>query len=489
MTRHLAAVSEAALRDGIYIRVSAVMGRADERFLSPDIQREAIDRARNRGPASRVVDEWRDIDVSTARVAPKDRPGLQQALVAAREGRIDRLWVLTLDRFDRDTAALKTFDEVAALDVELWAEAGRIDVESPEGYLSTTMQLAIARYQRDRIGKAWRQTHLHRLERGLPHSGKARAGYIYDRQVRLHVPDPVAGAAIAEAYRRYVNGDSIYALVRWLNEQGSRTTEGNLWRDRVLRRCLDSGFAAGILTYDGTQYDGVHQPLITRELWDQYIARRNSRRSAPNVERSQYVLSGLVRCGHPGCGAAMVAGQFGSNHEPKYRCSAGKETGVHTGGYVMQNYLEAHVLAWLAGIAGEVDAAIDLNARANAARIRSGEDVERVRREVGELERQSGEAARHLLSGRFTDAEYDTAARDTRAALDAARRRLVAAEAERHAPTAVDPQKAAMDLLDAWGDLPVTSRREALRRLIRRVEVTSGRPRAQIHVVPIWDEE
>jgi len=58
MTRRLSVAPEPILRDGIYVRVSAVMGRSDERFLSPEIQTESIDRARGRGPASRVVEVW-----------------------------------------------------------------------------------------------------------------------------------------------------------------------------------------------------------------------------------------------------------------------------------------------------------------------------------------------------------------------------------------------------------------------------------------------
>lgn len=484
MTRHLSPVPDAVLRDGRYVRVSAVMGRTDERFLSPEIQCESIDRARLRGPASRIVDTWRDIDVSTARVKIADRPGLQAALTAARDGRIDRLWVLTLDRFDRDTGALKVFDEIAALGVELWTEAGRLDMDTAEGYLSTTMQLAIARYQRDRIGKAWRQTHQHRLERGLPHSGKARAGYVYDLEQRLHVPDPVSGPALAEVYRRYVSGESIYSLVRWLNDIGVTTTEGNPWRDRVLRRNLDSGFAAGVLTYAGVTYDGVHEPLISRDLWAQYQACRVARRVHVNTERSQYVLSGLVRCGQ--CGGAMVAGQYGANHQPKYRCSTAKESGNHAGGYVMASFVEGLVLDWLRGVAVDVDTSVDLGKVLQSQRARRAVDVTVARREVDELEGQVQQLVRHLVSGRLTEAEFDRAATENRAAQDELRARIAAAELELALPAVTAPTVLAADLLADWDVLPIAMRRELLRRLIARVEVTTGRPRASVVVVPRW---
>jgi DNA invertase Pin-like site-specific DNA recombinase len=483
MTRRLAAVPNPLLRDGVYIRVSAIMGRSDERFLSPEIQREAIDRARGRGPASRVVDEWRDIDVSTARVKAADRPGLQAALAAAKAGDIDRLWVLTLDRFDRDTAAMRTFDEVSAAGVELWAEAGRIDVDTAEGYLSTTMQLAIARYQRDRIGKAWKQTHEHRVARGLPHSGKPKWGYVYDVEQRLHVPDPATAPVLADLYARYTAGETVYALVRWLNDQGVMTLEGNPWSDRSLRRMLDSGFAAGLLAFRGDLHPGVHTAVITAEQWAAFQAARAARRVVRNTERSQYLLSGLVRCT---CGSSMTAGQFGSSHEPKYRCKAAKESGRHPGGYVMARYVEAQVLAWVTQLAQDVDAATDAASLAMVRAERRRDDASLLEAEVSALDEQLLTATKHLVSGVIDERAYELLRADSEPRRADLQGRVEQARSDAARATVPDPGRVAANLLATWDLKSVPLRRAALASLIRQVTVTPGRPRALVEVVPVW---
>lgn len=484
MTRRLAPVPDPVLRDGVYVRVSAVMGRTDDRFLSPDIQREAIDRARSRGPASQVVEEWRDIDVSTARTAIADRPGLQAALAAAREHRIDRLWFLVLDRFDRDTGALKAFDEIAQLGVELWTENGRVDIETPEGYLSTTMQLAIARYQRDRIGKAWKQTHEHRIARGLSHSGKARWGYTYDRATSLHIPDPVTGPVLADLYRRYINGETVYAMIRWLNAEGHTTSAGVPWTDGTLRRLLDSGFAAGILTFNGQQYPGAHERLIDEATWQAYLAARGPRRRSTNTERSQYLLSGMVRCA---CGSPMTAGQYGARREPKYRCKAAKEEGRHSGGYVMANYLEAQVMVWLEDLATETDAAVDLALAVERKTSSKRADAERLARDLDKLDAQLVRLTKHLASGLIPEDTYRATRDDIQADRQAIADRIAELELQAGAARAEKPHQAARDLLRDWELLPVASRREALHRLISRIEVTPGRPRSQVRVIPAWE--
>lgn len=483
MTRRLSAVPSPLLRDGVYVRVSAVMGRSDERFLSPEIQREAVDRARGRGPASRVVEQWDDIDVSTARVKAADRTGLQAALAAAREGRIDRLWFLTLDRFDRDTAALRAFDEIAAAGVELWTEAGRIDVDSAEGYLSVTMQLAIARYQRDRIGKAWKQTHEHRVARGLPHSGKPKWGYVYDVEQRLHVPDPVTGPLLADLYARYTAGETIYTLIRWLNGQGVPTLEGNPWSDRTLRRTLDSGFGAGLIPFRGELHPGAHVPVIDQGQWESFNAARASRRTSSNTERSQYLLSGLVRCA---CGSSMTAGQYGHAREPKYRCRAAKESGRHAGGYVMARYVEAEVVAWLTKLAEDLDAATDAAALAMVRVERRRDDATMLEAEVTALDKQLLAATRHLVAGVIDERAYELLRVDSEARRADLQGRVDRARRDAARAAVPDPGRVAANLLATWDLLSVPLRRAALSSLIDRVEVTPGRPRAKVDVYPVW---
>lgn len=493
-SRRLAAVPAPVLRDGIYVRVSAVMGRADDRFLSPEIQREAIDRARGRGPASRVVDEWRDIDVSTARVAAKDRPGLQAALTAAREGRIDRLWVLTLDRFDRDTSALRTFDEVTSLGVELWTEAGPLDVETPEGYLSVSMQLAVARYQRDRIGKAWRQAHEHRLARGLPHTGRAKAGYVYDEDARLHRPDPVSGPALADAYARYVAGQSFRTICGALNAAGVTTTSGGTWGVDTLRNVLDSGFAAGRITYAGTEVQGAHEPLIDAATWTAYRSRRATRAAAVNTERSTHVVSGLLWCGQcedEGRPSRMVAAVADAQGRRIYRCRAARDKAAHAGGFVSSRHVEIEILAWLQTVATAVDEAtgraLDLGAAVRRRDAERGDALAAARRRVERLAGEVEGLVRALAGERITEDEFSAAAGSARTDLAAARAAVSALEAQMAAPRAVEPARLAAALLVDWDEHSVAARREGLRRLTDRVVVWSGRPAARVVVVPAWE--
>lgn len=482
MTPRLTVVPDTApvRRDGRYVRVSAVMGRDDERFLSPDLQVEAIDRARAAAGDSVVMDTWTDLDVST-RQAHEQRPGLMAAVTAAEAGAIDRLWVYNVDRWDRDTAGLLLLDRVESAGVELWSTTGRVDGSSPDGRFGATILLAVARYQRDRIGASWRSTHEHRVAAGLPHSGKPKWGYRYDPDQRLHVPDPNTAPVVAEVYRRYLAGESVYALTRWLNDTGVPTLAGGTWSARSLRRVLDSGFPAGFVPFRGRLHPGAHEPLVDAGTWAAYQAARRRRAVVRGSERSQYLLSGMVRCS---CGSAMVAGQYGHARQPKYRCKAAAEKGAHAGGYVTASFVETAVVDWLRGLAGDVQAAADAARLQGARRDRRARDTARAEREERALGQQLVRLTRQLAAGVVPEDAYVQARAGIEADLARARARLLRLRDE--SALAVQAAPLAADLLADWELLPVEQRREALRRLVSRVVVTPGRPRGTVEIVPVW---
>ena len=123
------------------------------------------------------------------------------------------------------------------------------------------------------------------------------------------------------------------------------------------------------------------------------------------------------------------------------------------------------VLAWLAGRAAAVNAA----ARGLPAAPVGVPDMERLAEQVGAIDRKLAALLLRELDG--TPATVHELAR---AELVARRAELVGrieAEQERRVLASPAPRQAALDLIDEWDELPVTHRREALRRLIRRVVV------------------
>ena len=178
----------------------------------------------------------------------------------------------------------------------------------------------------------------------------------------------------------------------------------------------------------------------------------------------------------------MGGGQYGHARQPKYRCLAVAQRRAHAGGYVTMALAEAEVHDWLVQLSRAVDE-VATQARDRApARARRRRDADAIAREITQVEQQLQRLTVQHARGVVPEAAY-LAARDE---IEADRARLV----ERHAQAGVAAAPAAVGPLAAqlvadWeaGVLSVAERRAVLRRLVARVEVRPGRPRAAVSII------
>jgi len=479
--RPLAVVPDVPPRAIAYVRVSDEGGRGDA-LLSPEIQVAAI-RAHCERSGYELVDVLEDVDL-TGRFWRRRQ--VETAVSAIESGAADVLVVWKVSRVARNRR-----DWAIAVD-RVEGAGGRLESatepndQNASGKFARGMLAELAAFESDRIGEGWQEVHARRIAAGRPANGKPRWGYTYDAETKLHVPDTVTGPVLAEVYRRYIAGESVYALTRWLNERGFRTSDGyssrgpGLWSSRSLRRVLDSGFAAGLLLVGREHRPGVHEPVIDSDTWEAYLVARERRRVHRGSERSQYLLSGLVRCE---CGSAMTAGQFGDNHVPKYRCKAAVEQGAHRGGYVTAALVEGAVIDWLRDLAVEVDESTAAASAAASARVRQAHDVRRLEREIRALDEQLVDLTRQLVRKLVPEAAYVT----LRDELTAQQTHLQQQARELGVQSRREPpRQVARDLLAQWDVLPVEHRRQSLHDLMRHVVVTPGRPRATFRIVEAW---
>lgn len=479
------------------IRVSREGGRG-EQLLSPDLQRAAIrEHAARQG--REVVDWVEAIDESGSRSRSAWWPRLDSVIERVEAGEVDGVVAWKFSRFARNRAKWAVaVDRIEKAGGVIESATEPVDATTSAGKFQRGVLAEVNAFFADQVGDQWKDVHRNRFERGLTPTGGERFGYRYDTSLRLHVPDEVTGPVLVETYRRYVAGESFYSLIRWLNGKGIQTPGGyskrgpGPWSDRTLRRVLDSGFAAGIVTMHDEQRPGAHEALIDPELWSQYQASRAGRRVHRGSERSQYLLSGLLRCAHlledgTTCGSTMNAGQFGHARAPKYRCKASVQAGRHTGGYVTAAYVERQVREWVDEIAEDIEGEtvkVPVPARRDEAPALE-KAIQELRAELVAVTRKNGK-------GIVPDDAYEAARDEINAEITALEARRLAAVAELTRP---DYRAIARDLSGDWETLPVEHRRAMLRQLAERVEVEPGRVelvdgwwRSRVRVAPLWGD-
>lgn len=474
---HLRAVPATTQRAVAYIRVS----KERDGMISPELQLASIEQHCERS-GYEIVETISDLDM-TGRFWKRRQ--VERAIGMIEAGTADVLVVWKISRVSRNRKDWAiAVDRVEGIGGRMESATEPMDTTTSSGRFARGMLAELAAFESERMGEQWKESHARRVKAGIPANGKPRFGYQYTKEAGFS-PDPVSGPILAELYRRYLSGQSIYSLVKWLNDGPTRPSTGygvsndGLWSDRTVRRIMDQGFGAGYITYHGERIPGIHEPVITEDEWNEYLARRETRRVNRRSERSQYLFSGMIRCA---CGATMHAGLYGANRSPKYKCGAVGSKRKHTGGYVMTSTVETDVLAWLEDVAANVEAEADLAARAEEQATKAIDVVGHLRKQLAKLGTRMDQLTNKMLDGTIPDDTY----RRLRDELEGQRTELEISIRDAQVVASRPPASLIPDLLDNWAILPIDAKRDLLSRLITHVEVAPGRPRARVTVHPRW---
>lgn len=405
------------------------------------------------------------------------RPGVQAVMAMVERGEVDVILLWKWSRWSRNRLDwYVAADKAQQAGGRIESATEPIDTSTSIGRLSRGMMIEIAAFESERAGDQWREAHERRVRQGKPHHGKNRFGYRYDAEQKLHIPDPVTGPILADLYQRYVNGESIYRLVQWLNEHQIPTVEHGSkrgapsWAESTLRGILDNPFPTGRFVYRGETVDGAHEPVVSLELWEAYRARRERRATRPRAEVSPYLLSGIVRC--KACGTVLT-GSKATGGNRYYRCASGFTRGTHAGGYIRCSTVESEVKAELRKWAGRLDRAADRELDSGGAARPAGPSVASL-----EAQRKRATKAMANLALQVAEGVPKDVVDEAMGELVAKRDRLDAQIAQARAAVAAPApdQEQVLSLLEDWDVLSVALRREMLGRLFTvTVDFAGGR--------------
>lgn len=307
------------MRAVIYLRVStkeqAEKGLGEEGFSIP-AQREACARhVEDQGWT--VVDEYVD-RVESARSA--HRPQLQAMLARIIEDcDVDIVVVHKVDRLARnmeDHVAIqaslrKCGVRLVSITENLEESASGRFVEGIHALMAEFYSANLASEVKKGMGQKAKQG-------GWP--SKAPLGYVNvrdfveGRQIARIVPDSERAPHIREAFRLYSTGD--WTLERLTKEMADRGLKGRGRADRAIKPIgisamsdiLNAKVYAGIVEWEGVEYQGQHEPLVDRETFDA-VGRILAGRTVRNVRerKHNHHLKGSVWCGV--CGRRMSCQQ------------------------------------------------------------------------------------------------------------------------------------------------------------------------------------
>lgn len=300
-----------------YLRVStkqqAHRGGRDEGYSIPD-QRKAVDR---KAVSLRAVVVAEFIDPGESGKSRAGRRSLNEMMEFIRANNITYCIIPKLDRIARnrlDDALIHA--ELRAAGVKLVSVAENID-ESPAGMLTHGIMASIAEFYS--LNLAMEVTKGMRTKATTGGTvGRAPLGY-RNIQVRteqgyeLRTVELDQGRAplVKWAFEAYATGEwTLSTLLEELTLRGLTSAPSPRRPAKplfvsTLHRMLQNPYYKGTIIYDGVPYEGLHEPLVTVDVWTQVQAvLRSNNLAGDKTQIHDHYLKGSVYCSN--CGSRLV---------------------------------------------------------------------------------------------------------------------------------------------------------------------------------------
>ncbi len=310
-----------------YIRVSRTNGRKGQTFISPGVQRDAIQAWAD--AHGHVIAEWiEEMDRSAG--SGKRRPEFDKAMAQVLAGKLDGFIVYRFSRFGRSLIE-------AALRIQKVEDKGRVVESATEGdqsKLTRNIMLAIAEDELDRLTETWGEAQRRAVKRGV-WIAPAPLGYVRDKDGLLELHE-ATWRIVREAFR-IAASDGLHSAAEYLK----RELPDKRWRTADVRRVLSNRAYLG----EHHSPDGdAHPAVVDLEMWTAAQTEPQARRS-----NGDYPLSGIATCQ---CGSPLV-GALQSVHGRRYRRMRCSNPACRGGSSISADKLETYVRETLAGRLGD----------------------------------------------------------------------------------------------------------------------------------------
>ena len=131
--------------------------------------------------------------------------------------------------------------------------------------------------------------------------GKVPYGYVRDKDSKLIVPEPMQAVVVRRIFDLYVTGQKgIKSIANILNSAGFATKNGMPFAHPIVHAIVSNPIYVGRVRFRGQEFSGLHEALVDEETYERaqaLLAERSESHALRRGNPSDYLLSGVVRCG------------------------------------------------------------------------------------------------------------------------------------------------------------------------------------------------
>ncbi len=194
---------------------------------------------------------------------------------------------------------------------------------TPQGKFMLNIAFGQSKYYIDNLSENIRRGHCAKLRRGV-FPGFAPLGYLNNHRTRDIDIDPEKSPLVRKGFELYATSKyTLKQIARAFKNMGLRSQKGNVLSVSCVQRLLQNHFYYGIFKFKGEAYQGTHEPIVSKKLFDQCqdVMKSRGHIKTRKAEKT-FPFRGFLTCGECGC-AITAETQKGHNY---YRCTKKKNS-------------------------------------------------------------------------------------------------------------------------------------------------------------------
>jgi len=292
----------------------------------------------------RIIAEY--IDRATSGTDADNRPEFQRMIADSAKRQFRGILVYQLDRFARnryDSATYKT--RLKKNGVKVLSARENI-TDDASGVLMESVLEGMAEYFSAELSQKVKRGMTLTAEKCEFTGSGVPLGYkIVDKKFAV---DDEQAAIVKRIFEMYLSGKTMAEIIRYLNENGVKTSYGNEYNRSSIRRILTNRKYLGIYIYNDIEVPGGIPQIIDDITFQQAQILLEKNKKAPartKAVEEHYLLTTKLFCGHCECAMTGMSGKSktGKIHQ-YYSCVTQRKHGGCSKKSVQKVYIENSVI-------------------------------------------------------------------------------------------------------------------------------------------------
>ena len=192
---------------------------------------------------------------------------------------------------------------------------------TPQGLFMLSVAFGQSKYYVDNLRENTKRGLRQKIRNGV-WPGWAPLGYLNNLKTKAIDIDPHKAPKLRQIFELYSTGNqTLYSLANWCDKNGLKGKLNKKISPSNIQSILQNIFYIGLMKYNGEVFEGAHEPLISKKLFDKCQEVMAKRGKVKEVRKHNFAFLGLMKCASCGC-SITAEKQKGHNY---YRCTKKKE--------------------------------------------------------------------------------------------------------------------------------------------------------------------